>query len=79
MDGHAAKLATLTLNTLSPKALLLAKPFMRLIEDGGIRWCVANAEWFPMDPGLAALELGIDARQVSLAGLQSPGRRRSTF
>lgn len=79
MDGHAAKLATLTLNTLSPKALLLAKPFMRLIEDGGIRWCVGNAEWFPMDPGLAALELGIDARQVSLAGLQSPEGAAALF
>lgn len=72
MDGHAAKLASLTLNTLSPKALLLAKPFTRLIEDGGIRWCVGNAEWFPMDPGLAAMRLGIDARHLSLAGLESP-------
>lgn len=79
MANHAAQLASLIFNDLSPKARLLMTPFTRLIEDGGIRWCVGNAEWFPMDPGLAAMQLGIDARQVSLAGLQSPEGAAALF
>lgn len=71
MPTNAANPASLMFNNLSPKALHLMKPFTRLINDGGIRWSVGNAEWFAFDPRLAAMQLGIDARLVSFAGLES--------